>query len=279
MTPAVDSWPAYARLVAVASAATYPQLLHHHPGRDPSTVVKTLSRVGWAPGRRVGREPREGREGIPGVVTSASSYRSPTAALGTPSGHDCILLGRCGNRRPRSQSRTTPCGSHDRSSTKHAGSRPRRWGFQPLPELRPASDRLAPSNRNPDRSALTDIDDELPPPGHPLYNRLRRLSSPARPRATCSRVFTSAVDARLATMTVNGRLMGHRDADSSPDFPQVLSAPGPGTSASQPRHTAGKLRLLWIVRAIAREVGGRVADRRGASARGGFLIHTAHHAE
>jgi hypothetical protein len=37
MTTAVDKRPAAARLVAVAAQATYPQLLHHLKGHDPST--------------------------------------------------------------------------------------------------------------------------------------------------------------------------------------------------------------------------------------------------
>jgi hypothetical protein len=34
MTAAVDKWPTAARLVAVAAAGSYPQLLHHSKGHN-----------------------------------------------------------------------------------------------------------------------------------------------------------------------------------------------------------------------------------------------------
>jgi hypothetical protein len=71
-----------------------------------------------------------------------------------------IFPGSDGHRLPLFRDPTTPVGPITGSSINIGGARARR-----CPELRPASDRLTASNRNPDRPTLTDDEDESPASG------------------------------------------------------------------------------------------------------------------
>jgi hypothetical protein len=157
--------------IALSACKTVPTRLgtlrlREDPPRSAGSFVsvKTLSRVGWAPGSRVGREPRQGREGIPEVTRSPRSCRNPMATLGTPRVTIVYLSAVAATGRLPSETRTTSMVPSPRLD-KQAGVRPRRRSFQPLPEPRPASDRLTASNRDPDRPALTDDHAEPPASG------------------------------------------------------------------------------------------------------------------
>jgi len=72
----MDKSPAYARLLTVATAGDYPQLLNHHPGRDrsgklyaPMTAAVTwCCRRGIALGRKAGASRNQSKSNLHPIV-------------------------------------------------------------------------------------------------------------------------------------------------------------------------------------------------------------------